>query len=275
MARSQAIRFTFAIASGDNAGLGAGQFRVWCHGDDTYIADAGVPQWKTSLHGEIAWRTAETAESHSSPEARLPGETDRAPWKYTPPDFVDGQRLAFVVGATRAALAPWSVPERYQRIEVRDRWDELTKANIWMTQADAEVPDHPFRIGPILELASGTRVWASVGREYLEPIDPEPAPTSTMLEPQIPGVHDVTAPGVLIRGVHLPGRSTDANWSQLLRRVVEWSTSTSTAPTASRSASRRTRVTGHVPNAGRTACPSRPTSRTLAFGSRSSAQTTV
>ncbi|MFE7067188.1 hypothetical protein [Microbacterium sp. NPDC057658] len=203
MARSQAIRFTFAIQSGHNAGLGVGQFRVWCHREDTYIADPGVPQWKTSLHGEVAWRPAETAESHSSSEARLPADIDRAPWKYAPPDFVDGQRLASVVGVTRAALRPWTAPERYQRVEVRDRWDELTKANVWMTKADADVPDHPTRVGPILELASGTRVWVSVGREALDPIDPEPVPISTMLEPQIPGVHDVTAPGVLIRGVHL------------------------------------------------------------------------
>ena len=203
MARSQAIRFTFAIRAGDNAGLGVGQFRVWCHGDDTYVADAGVPQWKTSMHGEVAWRTAETAESHASPEARLPNGTDRAPWKYDPPEYIQGQRLAFVIGVTRGALRPSSVPERYQPIEVRDRWDELTKANVWMTQAGADVPDHPARIGPVLELACGARVWVSAGREPMEPIEPEPVPISTLLEPQVPGVHEVTAPGALIRGVHL------------------------------------------------------------------------
>ncbi len=37
----------------------------------------------------------------------------------------------------------------------------------------------------------------------MEPIEPEPVPISTLLEPQVPGVHEVTAPGALIRGVHL------------------------------------------------------------------------
>ncbi|MDR7188273.1 hypothetical protein J2Y46_001089 [Microbacterium sp. BE35] len=203
MAKSPRIRFAFRITSGPHTGLTVGQFVVWCHGEDTYIADAGVTSWKTSLHGEVAWRTAETKESNLSPDARLPAGVDRAPWKYAPPEFVDGHRRAFVIGAYRSALGHWPVPARYETIEVADRWDELTKANVWMTQPGFDVPAPPDRVGPTLELTNGVRVWVGRGREELEASDPEPVPVSAILEPQVPGVHDVTAPGILIRGVHL------------------------------------------------------------------------
>lgn len=203
MARSHPIRFAFRITSGPNAGLSVGQFRVWCLRDDTYIADAGVPSWKTSLHGEVAWQTAETKESFHSPQAHLSQGADRAPWKFTPPPFVDGRRLAFVVAVTRGALGRSVAPPRYQSVEVNDRWDELTKVNIWMSLPDSEVANDADLLGPTLTLASGVRVWASVGREPLEPKDPEPVPAASVLLPQVPGVHEVSAPGILIRGVHL------------------------------------------------------------------------
>lgn len=203
MAKSPRIRFAFRITSGPNAGLTVGRFMVLCHGDDTYVTDADVPTWKTSLHGDVAWRTAETKESNLSPDARLPKGVDRAPWKYTPPEFVDGHRRALVIGVTRGALGPWPVPERYETIEVPDRWDELTKATVWMSEPGVNIPEPPERVGPILELSSGVRVWVGRGHEELEPIDPEPVPASAILEPQVPGIHDVTAPGLLVRGVHL------------------------------------------------------------------------
>ena len=206
VSRQHPIRFAFRISSGPNAGLSVGQFRVWCHKDDTYIADAGVPSWKTSLHGEVAWQTAETKESFTSPEARLSGTSDRAPWKFAPPEFEDGQRLAFVVCATRGALGTSVAPQRYRTVEVNDRWDELTKVNIWMTLPKVELPDASLLLGPVLTLESGANVWAAVGREYIAPSDPEPVPGSSIIEPQVPGRHDVTAPGLLIRGLHLANR---------------------------------------------------------------------
>ncbi|NYF15991.1 hypothetical protein HDC37_000805 [Microbacterium sp. AK009] len=203
MGKSPRVRFAFRITDGPNAGLTVGRFIVWCHGNDTYIADGDVPSWKTSLHGEVAWRTAETKESNRSTDARLPEGVDRAPWKYAPPDFVGGHRRAFVIGVTRGALGRWTVPDRYETIQVRDRWDELTKANVWMSQPGTDIPDPPERVGPVLELTNGMRVWVGRGSEELEAIDPEPVPVSAIIEPQIPGVDDVTAPGILIRGVHL------------------------------------------------------------------------
>lgn len=207
VAKSQRIRFAFRILSGPNVDLTVGRFVVWCHGDDTYIADADVPSWKTSLHGEVAWRTAETKESNRSADARLPEGVDRAPWKYVPPEFVNGHRRAFVIGVTRGALGKLPVPARYESIEVPDRWDQLTKANIWMSQPGAPIPDPPDRVGPVLELANGLRVWVGRGSEEIEAIDPEPIPVAAIFEPQNPGVEDVTAPGILIRGVHLAAPS--------------------------------------------------------------------
>lgn len=203
MARSHAIRFTFEISSGDGPGLSVGQFRIWCHGDDTYIADAGVPQWKTSLHGDVAWRTAETKESHTSPAPLLAPHTDRAPWKYTPPPFVAGHRLAFVIATTRGALGPWPTPERYERVEVRDRWDELTKVEVWMTSPGVAIPADQSVLGTTLHLANGTQVWARVSREPIDPIAPEPVPASAVLAPQVPERDGVSAPGVILRGAHL------------------------------------------------------------------------
>lgn len=209
MVKSQRIRFAFRITSGPNAGLAVGQFVVWCHGDDAYVADAGVPTWKTSLHGEVAWRTAETKESHSSADAHLPIDVDRAPWKYTPPEFVDGHRRAFVIGVTRGALGPWQAPDRYETIDVADRWDGLTKATVWMSQPGVVVPEPPDRVGPILALTNGVQVWVGRGWEELEAIDPEPVPVSALIEPQLPGVHDVSSPGILVRGVHLSAPSAE------------------------------------------------------------------
>jgi hypothetical protein len=203
MARTPAIRFAFRISCGENAGLGIGQYRVWCHADDTYIADAGVTSWKVSLHGDVAWRMAETSESHRSDQTRLPRSTDRAPWKFTPTVFEDGQRLAFVVAATRGSLRRHDAPERYETIEVRDRWDVLTKANVWMTQPGVSVPASDLRVGPVLDLANGNRVWVTPGREPIEAITPEPPPTSGIVEPQVPEKDGVTAPGVILRGLNV------------------------------------------------------------------------
>lgn len=203
MSKSPAIRFAFAITQGDSAGLQCGHFRVWVHGDDTYIADVGLAGiWKTSLHGEVAWQTAETKESHLSTNPMLVPTGDRAPWKYDPPAFEDGRRLAFVIGVTRTAMRPGTAaPARYEVIEVSDRWDQLTKANVWMSVPPV-APD-PHHIGPVLTLANETQVWVTRGEEPMDESTPEPPPDSTIAEPQIPGLHDVIAPGMIIRGINV------------------------------------------------------------------------
>lgn len=77
-------------------------WRLWVHGDDTYVADKATgARWKTSLHGDVAWRLAVTQEAMARDAAPIPPGMDRAPWKFDPPPFANGGRLAFFVAATR------------------------------------------------------------------------------------------------------------------------------------------------------------------------------
>jgi hypothetical protein len=197
------IRFAFALTTEDGETHSGGHFRIWCNKDDTYIAERGTGAlWKTSLHGDAAWRTAETAESFTSDRPMLNGSPDRAPWKYTPTPFVGGRRLAYVIACTRGAMMPEQVKASYSIIPVADRWDQLTKANVWMSEANI-TPDDEGRIGPRLSLQSGRSVWVTPAVEYIPPIEPEPTPATTLLRPMIPGKDDVRYPGVIVVGVHL------------------------------------------------------------------------
>jgi hypothetical protein len=201
----QAIRFTFGINEGINSGLRCGEFRVWCSRDDTYIAErhtAGI--WKASLHGDVAWRTAETRESFESHDARLKGAPGRAPWEYQPTSFDGGRRLAFVIGMTRVAMMRESPADRYLLMPIQDRWDRLWTANIWMSEPGA-LPNEVDRVGPVLRLANGRGVWVVAGSEALPAIAPEPLPTSTMIKPLSPEYDGVRAPGWMVVGVHLGG----------------------------------------------------------------------
>lgn len=216
--RPEPIRFCFRITSGPNSGHAVGQFRVWTNGNDTYIADSGVASWKTSLHGDVAWRTAETRESNMSSDARMPAGTDRAPWKFSPPPFADGYRCAYVIGVTRGALRPLQVPERYHTAEVRDRWDELTKVSVWMAQPDVPASPASERIGPLLRLSNGLQVWAIAGAESIEGGLPQPAPVAALYEPQVPGVHDVHTPGLLVRGAVWSSKEKGATEQESRRR---------------------------------------------------------
>jgi hypothetical protein len=69
---------------------------LWVHSDDTYIADKTTDAlWKTSLHADVAWRLAATQEAMAGDAAPIPPGMDRALWKFDPPPFVNGGRLAF------------------------------------------------------------------------------------------------------------------------------------------------------------------------------------
>jgi hypothetical protein len=48
----------------------------------------------------------------SGVEPQLPVGVDRAVWKFKPPPFRDGGRLAFVVAATKASLLSGNVEEK-------------------------------------------------------------------------------------------------------------------------------------------------------------------
>jgi hypothetical protein len=167
VSKKPTIRFAFTIKDGPNAGLTSGTWRAWTHGEDLYIAPEELSKvWKVSLHADAAWRVAMTSEHvREGVEPQLPHGVDRAVWKFRPPPFEDGGRLAFVVAVTRASLLPGVLDER------------------------------------ALPLRSGRRVWLSVGTEPVEG-NPEPPCVGSIIEPMSPATHEVTAPGVMVKGVH-------------------------------------------------------------------------
>lgn len=199
----QMLRFAFTIADGPNAGQTSGGWRVWTLKEDTYIAPAGVGHmWKCSLHGDAAWRWAVTTEHIKSGEAPVWPDADRAPWKFEPPPFVDGRRLAFVICTFRHALLPRPVDPNSLHIRVADRWDEATLAYIWMTEPGVEL-ERLRPIGDPMMLRSGRRVWVEAGVAPVPDGTDEPQAISSMLEPVVPGPDGPTAPGVFHKGVHV------------------------------------------------------------------------
>lgn len=169
--------------------------------DDTYIAPAGLGgKWNCSLHRDVAWRWAVTTEELTSPNPVWRSQ-DRAPWKFEPTPFVDGVRLAFVNCTFRHAPLPLPLDPRDEQIRVNDRWDQVTQARIWMSEPHIELSDDRLIADPLL-LDSGRHVWVKAATEALPEGKPEPLAVGSMLEPAVPGVLDVLAPGVFHRGVH-------------------------------------------------------------------------
>jgi hypothetical protein len=65
----QLIRFTFAITTGPYAGLTTGGWRLWVHGEDTYIADKAIgafgrPRCMATPHGGWLPRRRRWPETH-------------------------------------------------------------------------------------------------------------------------------------------------------------------------------------------------------------------
>lgn len=196
------IRFAFTIAEGPNAGITCGGWRVSVHGEGTYISSTAVGGiWKTSLHGDAAWRLAVTKEHFASSTSVYNGP-DRAPWKFQPTKFVSGKRLAYAIGVFRHALRPESIDPKEVQIAVNDSWNELTVAYIWMTEPGVELLSDRLVGGPLL-LKSRRSVWVTAGVEEIGDMKPEPVARSTFAEPVSPEVNGVLAPGVLVRGVHV------------------------------------------------------------------------
>lgn len=201
MARDR-VRFAFTIADGPNAGLSCGGWRLWVHGDSTYLTGTSVGGiWKASLHGDIAWRYAATREHMRSDRPVLPGH-DRVQWTFTPPPFVSGGRLAFAIAATRGALRREQLDTREVHIRVHDRWDQVTVAYVYMTEPSVDFRPSRLVAGP-LALSNDRRVWLTAGTEGVAPIEAESIPVSVMVEPKWPEQHGVAAPGLVLRGVHL------------------------------------------------------------------------
>jgi hypothetical protein len=203
MPSRQKVPFTFQIVDGPNTGLNSGGFRVWVNGNDTYIASKEIGgKWKASLHDDEAWRLAQTSEDVNSDSPVLPAGHDRALWKFTPPEFVEGKRRSFAVGATRGSLLPLAPDRKALVVTIPDRWDTIGMVYVWMTLPGVDFDDRGLLADP-MTLANGRRVWVTARIEPIDEIDPEPLPVSAMIEPLWPEEHGVPCPGMLLRGVHL------------------------------------------------------------------------
>lgn len=197
----QRLRFAFTLTEGPNAGLSCSGWRLWVNREDTYITAKSLEgKWKTSLHGDEAWQHAVTIEHLRSPNP-VYNRPDRAAWKFTPTVFQNGGRLAFVIAVTRGALLPQTADAREHHIPVADRWDQVTKACVWMTEPDVDFASAMLLGGP-LRLASGRRVWLAYGVEMLPGgNEPEEPCIGAMVQPMSPEADGVAAPGLLLRGV--------------------------------------------------------------------------
>lgn len=210
MSKKSKTRFAFTIKDGTNAGSTSGPWVVWTHKDDIYIAPEELSgMWKVSLHGDAAWRLAMTAEHVASGiEPQLPQGVDRAMWKWVTdelpaPPFVDGVRLTFVVATTRAALlSSRPLDDRSQHIAVDDRWDVLTMVRFLMTEPGVELTDVPRPVGRSMLLSNGRRLWMAVATESVVG-EPEVGIEGAMVEVMSPATHDVSVPGLLLKGLRL------------------------------------------------------------------------
>lgn len=99
------LRYAFAITQGPNAGLGCGGWRIWTHGEDTYIAAKGNP-WKASLHSDASWRVAVTSEHVTSGKLPIVPGGRATSWEFEPTRFEHGGRMAFAIAVPRNSLIP-------------------------------------------------------------------------------------------------------------------------------------------------------------------------
>jgi len=205
MGRKQRWRFSLQITEGPNAGLGAGPWRLWVHRDDIYLAAAGqVDTIKVSLHHSGKWRVAYTTEHMSNDRPLWNKTTDRAPWKFAAPPFVEGVQEAFVVATVRAALRPVESDDRDAVVPVVDRWDRLTGVRVIVTDPHVQVvPPEKLVFQEPLQLDSGRLVWLRGFDEEVQPIKPEPVPVGQLIRVLTPEADEVSCPGYLVVGVNV------------------------------------------------------------------------
>jgi hypothetical protein len=205
VSRAERVRFTFHLVDGPNAGLSCGGWRVWTHGEATYItAKALHDTWKVSLHGDEWWASSVTAENAERADTVLPPDLQRSVWRFQPTQFSGGRRLEFALGVFRHALLKEpTLDAREVIVTVPDSWDVLTLALVWMTEPDVDADPNWTLIGGPLPLSSGRRVWVTSSYDRVAPVEPQPIAVSTMIEPVTPLTHDVASPGWLVHGVHV------------------------------------------------------------------------
>lgn len=135
------LRFSFTLPVAEDRNLTSGGWRIWTKGDDVYITLKEVGGiWKVSLHGDEAWRCAITQEHAEGESPVIPSSEDRAPWTFTPPPFVDGRRLAFIIACTRGCLRTLPIDPTQVHVLVRDRWDEMALVYLVMTEYGVTEP---------------------------------------------------------------------------------------------------------------------------------------
>lgn len=185
--RPPRIRFAFRLAEGPAAGLTCGGWRVWTHGESTYITGKPLADtWKVSLHGDDHWAAAVTAENAASRGTVLPAGHDRAMWQFMPTVFKDGRRTAFTIAVFRHAFRPEQPDPKETVLGVPDSWDVLALALVRMAEPGAGPAEDEDLVGGPLSLASGRTVWVARALDRIDPLDPEPVPVSTMIEPVTP-----------------------------------------------------------------------------------------
>ncbi|MFD4785127.1 hypothetical protein ACFWNH_29330 [Rhodococcus qingshengii] len=118
-------------------------------------------------------------------------------WEFEPVPFENGIWMAFAIAPLRGLFATAELDPKEIHVGVNDSWDEITVVYLWMTEPGIEFEPERLIGGP-LSLASGRQVWVTAGTEPL-PQKEEYDNTGSILEPQIPGQHDVRAPGFIVR----------------------------------------------------------------------------
>jgi len=204
MAHTPRLRFCFRMTATDGVELSCGGWRLWTHGEDTYLTSKSLDgSWKVSLHRDAWWASAITGENSRRPDSVLPEGHERTMARYTPTQFIDGRRTVFAIGAFRHAMLPEMQDPREVRLEVPDRWDRLTLALVRMTERGISPSPEWTVVGNPLPLTSGRRVWLTHSIEEIPSIDEEPPAVGRMAELVQPETHDVASPGWLIKGVHI------------------------------------------------------------------------
>jgi len=203
VSKKNRVRFRFEITDGPNSGLSCPGWRVWTTRDSIYMAGAETgSMWKLSLHGDVAWRYAQTSENRRSPNPVLPQDHDRAPWTFEPTPFIDGVRHAFAVAVFRHALVAAPPDPSELVLPVDDRWDTVTTLFLQVTEVGTDLETTRSVVREPLPMSAGRRLWLTLDSEFCGG-EPEPPAVGTMIEPAAPATHGVAFPGVFVRGVHL------------------------------------------------------------------------
>lgn len=90
-------------------------------------------------------------------------------------------------------------------MQVNDRWDQIAVVYVTMTEPDVDQHHIPGLLTEPMHLMNGPLVWLHAGIEFVPDTPPEPVPVSILVASLSPDHgDDVSAPGLILRGIHLP-----------------------------------------------------------------------